>query len=173
MYPLTRDVTAEEFVAVSRYLAEILGIDYFDECSYQQNQLMYWPSTPSNGVFVYKEVEKSWLNPDDILSAHPEWTDLTRLPASSRESKANTATSAKVQDPLEKEGVVGIFNRTFFPIARVMEKYLSDIYEPTDNENRWYFIQSSSVAGVEIIEDGKFAYSHHAKDPTDLKLISY
>lgn len=172
VYPLTRDVTAEEFVAVSRYLAEMLGIDYFDECSYQPNQLMYWPSTPSNGVFVYKEVEKAWLNPDDILSAHPEWKDPTRLPTSSRESKANTAASVKVQDPLEKEGVVGIFNRTFFPITRVMEKYLSDIYEPTDNENRWHCIQSSSVAGVEIIEDGKFAYSHHAKDPAYLKLCN-
>ncbi len=28
--PLTRDVTPEEFVAVSRYLSQILGIDYFD-----------------------------------------------------------------------------------------------------------------------------------------------
>ena len=44
VYPLTRDVTPEEFVAVSRYLAQMLGIDYFDECSYQPNQLMYWPS---------------------------------------------------------------------------------------------------------------------------------
>ena len=45
VFPLTRDVTPEEFVAVSRYLAQMLGIDYFDECSYQPNQLMYWPST--------------------------------------------------------------------------------------------------------------------------------
>ena len=35
--PMTRDVTPEEFVAVARYVAEILGIDYFDECSYQPN----------------------------------------------------------------------------------------------------------------------------------------
>ena len=54
IFPLTRDVTSEEFVAVSRYLAQMLGIDYFDECSYLPNQLMYWPSTPSNGDFVYK-----------------------------------------------------------------------------------------------------------------------
>lgn len=33
IFPLTRDVTPEEFVAVSRYVAETLGIDYFDECS--------------------------------------------------------------------------------------------------------------------------------------------
>ena len=172
VYPLTRDVTAEEFVAVSRYLAEMLGIDYFDECSYQPNQLMYWPSTPSNGVFVYKEVEKEWLDPDVILSAHTEWTDPTRLPTSSRESRANSAGTATVQDPLDKEGAIGIFNRTFFPITRAMEKFLSDVYEPTDNENRWHYKQSSSMAGVEIIEDGKFAYSHHAKDPAYLKLCN-
>lgn len=47
VFPLTRDVTPEEFVAVSRYVAQMLGIDYFDECSYQPNQLMYWPSTPA------------------------------------------------------------------------------------------------------------------------------
>lgn len=92
IFPLTRDVTPEEFVAVSRYMAQSLGIDYFDECSYQPNQLMYWPSSPQNGVFVYKETDGDWLDPDEILSAHPEWTDPTRLPTSSRESKANSVT---------------------------------------------------------------------------------
>ena len=172
VYPLTRDVTPEGFVAVSRYLADMLGIDYFDECSYQPNQLMYWPSTPSNGVYVFKDVEKEWLNPDDILSAHPEWTDPTRLPTSSRESRANTTRTAEVKDPLGKDGTVGLFNRTYFPINRAIEKFLSDVYEPTDNENRYHYIQSSSMAGVEIIEEGKFAYSHHAKDPAYLKLCN-
>ena len=172
VYPLTRDVTPEEFVAVSRYLAQMLGIDYFDECSYLPNQLMYWPSTPSNGSFVFLDVEKEWLDPDDVLAAHPEWTDPTRLPTSSRESRANTTASVKVQDPLDKEGAVGFFNRAFFPIGRAIEKYLSDVYEPTDNENRWHYIQSSSMAGVEIIEGGKFVYSHHAKDPAYLKLCN-
>ena len=49
VFPLTRDLSPEEFVAVSRYLAQMLGIDFFDECSYQPNQLMYWPSSPQNG----------------------------------------------------------------------------------------------------------------------------
>lgn len=171
IFPLTRDITAEEFVAVSRYLAQMLGIDYFDECSYQPNQLMYWPSSPQNGVFVFKEVEKAWLNPDDILSAHPEWTDPTRLPTSSRESKANQITQQKVQDPLTKEGTVGLFNRVFFPVTRALDTFLSDIYEATDNENRYHLIAASSMAGVEI-KDDKFVYSHHAKDPAYLKLCN-
>lgn len=171
VFPLTRDVTPEEFVAVSRYLAQMLGIDYFDECSYQPNQLMYWPSTPANGSFVYKETDGPWLDPDTILSGHPEWTDPTRLPTSSRESKANTTAQQKVQDPLTKEGVVGLFNRTYYPISKALEAFLSDVYEPTDNESRWHLIASSSMAGVEIKED-KFVYSHHAKDPAYLKMCN-
>ena len=171
IFPMTRDVSSEEFVAVSRYVAQALDIDFFDECSYQPNRLMYWPSTPQNGVFVYKETDKGWLDPDVILSAHPEWTDPTRLPTSSRESKANTVTQQKVQDPLTKEGVVGLFNRVFFPVTKALEAFLSDVYEPTDNPKRWHLIESRSIAGVEI-KDDKFVYSHHAKDPAYLKLCN-
>ena len=172
IFPLTRDVTPEEFVAVSRYVAETLGIDYFDECSYLPNQLMYWPSTPANGEFVFMETDRGWLNPDDILSAHPEWTDPTRLPTSSRESRANSVTFRKVQDPLVKEGVIGLFNRAFYPINLAIDELLSDVYEPTDSDERYHLIESSSMAGVEIKENGRFVYSHHAKDPAYLKLCN-
>ena len=171
IFPLTKDITSEEFVAVSRYLAQELGIDYFDECSYQPNQLMYWPSAPQNGMFIYKETGGEWLNPDIILSAHPEWTDPARLPTSSRESHANIIAGKKVQDPLEKDGIVGVFNRVYYPIGKALETYLSDIYEPTVNENRWHFIESASMPGVEI-KDDKFVYSHHAKDPAYMQLCN-
>ncbi len=169
--PLTRDVTPEEFVAVSRYVADEIGIDYFDECSYRPNQLMYWPSTPSNGDFVYEEYDPGWLAPDVILAAHPEWTDPTQLPTSSRESTAKTPNTKKVQDPLSKDGIVGIFNNVYYPISLAIDKYLSDVYEPTGTEGRYHFIESSSMPGVEVIDD-KFIYSHHAKDPAYMKLCN-
>lgn len=171
IFPLLRDISSEEFVAVSRYLAQELGIDMFDECSYQPNQLMYWPSTPQNGSFVFKEVDKEWLNPDDILSEHPEWRDPTQLPTSSRESKANQVAQQKVMDPLEKEGTVGLFNRAYFPISKALDTFLIDVYEATDNVNRYHLIDSHSIARVEIKED-KFVYSHHAKDPAYMKLCN-
>lgn len=170
--PMTRDASPDEFVAVSRYVAQSLGIDQFDECSYLPNQLMYWPSCPSNGVFIYKETDKDWLDPDKVLSAHPEWTDPTRLPTSSRESSAKNVKQKKAADPLKKEGVVGTFNRTFYPITKAIEKFLPDVYEPTDNENRWHYTQSHSMAGLEILDEGRYAYSHHAKDPAYLRLCN-
>ena len=171
--PATRDMTPEEFVAVSRYVAQEMGIDQFDECSYLPNQLMYYPSVPANGEFIYKETpeDKAWIDPDKVLEQHPEWRDPTRLPTSSRESKANSASCNKVQDPLGKKGIIGLFNRAFFPVQTVLERFLQDVYEPTDNNNRWHLISSSSMPGVEIIED-KFVYSHHATDPAYLQLCN-
>ena len=172
IFPLLRDVTPEEFVAVARFLAKDIGIDYFDACSFKPNQLMYWPSTPSNGEFIFKDVKKGWLDPDEFLSRHPEWKDPARLPTSSRESKANTVAFKKVQDPLEKSGVVGLFNRTYYPVTAALDELLPDVYEPTDNPNRYHLIESSSLPGVEVKEDGKFVYSHHAKDPAYLQLCN-
>lgn len=171
IFPLVRDASPEETVAIARYVAQDLGIDCFDECSYRPNQLMYWPSCPQNGVFVYKETHGPWLDPDEILGKHPEWTDPARLPTSSRESKARQVTQQKVQDPLSKEGTVGLFNRTYNPVSRAIEAFLSDIYEPTGNENRWRLRTSVSMAGVEIIEE-RFVYSHHATDPAYLQLCN-
>ena len=172
-FPTTRDMTPEEYVAVSRYVAQDMGIDQFDECSYLPNQLMYFPSAPANGVFIFKETgpDKPWLDPDKILAAHPEWKDPMRLPTSSRESRANSTSYKKVQDPLEKKGVVGLFNRAFYPIQKALETFLPDVYEPTVNDNRWSYTESVSMPGVEVIED-KFIYSHHATDPAYLKLCN-
>ncbi len=172
IFPLTRDVNPEEFVAVSRYLGSELGIDYFDECSYLPNQLMFWPSTPSNGDFSFIENDKEWLNPDDILKAHPEWQDPTQLPTSSRESVAKGINYKKVADPLLKVGVVGLFNRAYYPINHAIDLFLSEVYAPTSSDNRYHFRASSSMAGAELKDDGKFMYSHHAKDPVYLKLCN-
>ena len=171
VFPLTRDVTPEEFAAVSRYLAQSLNIEFFDECSYLVNQQMYWPSTPSDGVFIFKETNGNWLDPDVILAAHPEWHDPSKLPVSTREHKAAAVRQKKVQDPLAKTGTVGLFNRTYYPITKALTTFLSDVYEPTPDPNRWHFIPSSSIAGVEIKED-KFVYSHHASDPAYLQLCN-
>lgn len=168
--PLTRDVTPEEFQAVSRYVADMFGIDMFDECSYMPNQLMYNPSSPSNAPYLFIEVDGDWLNPDDILNAHPEWKDPTMLPTSSRESVAHVATKKKRADPLAQKGVAGAFNRAFYPISKAFD-LLTDVYEATDREDRYHFIESDSMPGVMVYDD-KFAFSHHAKDPAYMRLLS-
>ena len=49
--PLSREVTPDEYCAVSRKVAEEIGIELFDDTTYEPSRLMYWPSTSSNGEF--------------------------------------------------------------------------------------------------------------------------
>lgn len=168
--PFTRDVSADEFVAVSRYMAAELGIDMFDECSFIPNQLMYWPTCPSNGEYLCEFFDGEPLDPDAILATHPNWQDCSLLPTTSRESKVSKPSQKPQEDPLAKSGIVGAFCRTY-SITAAIEKFLSDIYAPSVSEGRYDYIKGESTAGV-VIYDDKFAYSHHATDPACGKLLN-
>ena len=161
--PLTRDVTPDEFTAIGRYFAEEWGIDQFDECSYRPQQLMYWPTTPANGEYIFKKIDGKWLDPDEYLASHPNWNDSTLLPTSSRESEVRVSATKPQADPLAKDGIVGAFCRSY-GIRDAIDKFLPDIYAPSMTEGRYDYIPADSSAGV-VIYDDKFAYSHHATDP--------
>lgn len=162
--PLTRDVTPDEYQAIARYFAAEWGIDQFDECSYRPHQLMYWPTTPSNGEYICEKVEGEWLDPDVFLSFHPNWQDCSLLPTSSRESEVKESNGKKMEDPEAKGGVVGLFCRAY-PIREAIDTFLSNVYEPSANiPGRYSYIPADSSAGVQIFEE-KFAHSFHASDP--------
>lgn len=161
--PLTRDISPDEYAAITRYFADEWGIDRFDECSYRPHQLMYWPTTPANGEYVFQRIDGTWLDPDVYLSAHPNWRDCSLLPTSSRESAVRVSAKKPQEDPLTKVGVVGAFCRTY-SIQNAIAAFLSHVYEPSAIEGRYDYTLADSSAGVVLYED-KFAYSHHASDP--------
>lgn len=161
--PLSRDVEGDEYVALSRLLADEIGIEQVDQVSFTTNQLMYWPSTPSDGNFIFRKIDKITLNPDSFLGKYPNWSDLTSLPKKAKETRvSNGSVGRKQADPLTKEGIIGAFNCAY-SISEVIDTFLTDIYEPVGG-NRYKYIPSSSVAGA-INYDNKFFYSHHANDP--------
>jgi predicted P-loop ATPase len=164
LVPLSRDVSSDEYVAIARHLAAGWGIDQFDECSYYPHQLMYWPTTPSNGEYIFDRIDGPWLDPDVFLSSYPDWKDCSLLPTSSRESTVRPPSDKMQEDPLVKEGLVGAFCRAYFPIQDAIETFLAHIYEPTTREERYSYIPADSTSGLAIYE-GKFAQSFHASDP--------
>lgn len=170
--PVTRDMTPDEFNAVARYYAADNGfLDMLDPCSFSPHQLMYWPTCPANGEYLFDVIEGEELDPDEILKKHPNWQDCSLLPTTPKESKATDNKAKKQKDPLEKDGVVGAVCRAY-TVQEVMELFLQDIYEPTVNtENRYDYIPGEGSAGV-VIYDDKFAYSHHATDPAGGKLCN-
>ena len=168
--PLKRDVSPEEYLALTRLLAKEWGIDCVDSCSYRAHQLMYWPTTPSNGEYVFEHFDGAWLNPDEYLKAHPGWRDVSLLPTSSRESTLIDRQRKQQADPLAKPGIVGAFCRTY-SIEEAIDTFLSDVYQPSAMAGRYDYVPADSSAGV-VLYDGKFAYSHHSTDPACGQLLN-
>lgn len=170
IFPLKRDVSEEEYPALARKVAQEIGMDLFDDTTYQPHRLMYWPSTSRNGEYVYQVMDGDILDPDDYLGMYDDWRDVSTWPVSSRESEAVKKAAKQQADPLAKTGAVGAFCRTY-PIREAIEKFLPDVYAPSAMEGRYDYIPADSSAGV-IIIDEKFSYSFHATDPACGQLLN-
>ena len=155
---------------MARMVAKEIGIDLFDDTTYEACRLMYWPSTSANGEFFYKTKEGPLLDPDAYLAKYADWHDASTWPVSSRQSEVVRRSITQQADPLEKPGIVGAFCRAY-TIEEAIETFLSDVYEPSSMNGRYDYIPADSAAGV-VVYDGKFAYSHHATDPVCGKLLN-
>ena len=161
--PLARNVEPDEYQAIGRRVAEVLGIDKFDDTSYQPQRMMYWPSTSQDGEYVFDHIDAPLLDPDAVLATYHDWRDISSWPMSSRVAEVAKKTAAKQKDPLEKGGLVGAFCRAYYPIQEAIEAFIPT-YEPSDEPGRYTYTEGSTGGGV-VIYDDKFSYSHHATDP--------
>lgn len=163
--PLSYEVDPIEYEAIARKLAFNIGIDYFDDTTYSPSRLMYFPSTSKDGDYVFKIIDKAWLNPKDILNSYENYKDESSWPFSSRTKKKviNSNTNTPKENPRLKEGIIGAFCRVY-NVFDVIEKYLSNIYKKGDSDYRYTYINGSSSNGLIIYENGDFAYSHHSTD---------
>ncbi|MBE5039840.1 virulence-associated E family protein [Ructibacterium gallinarum] len=168
--PLSREISEDEYPAVSRMVAKEIGMDMFDDTTYEPCRLMYWPSTPVNGVFFSDVKTGVLLDPDSYLARYDDWRDVSTWPVSSRQSEVAKRTVSMQADPLIKPGVIGAFCRAY-AIEDAIETFLADVYAPSAVTGRFDYIPADSSAGL-VLYDGRFAYSHHATDPACGKLLN-
>ena len=169
--PLSRPVSAEEYEAIGCRVACDLGIDQFDDTTYQATRIMYYPSTSTNGEFKPEYRDAPWMNPDTVLVQYPDWRDTSYWPMSSRMDTARNREAKKQGYPLEKPGIVGAFCRCY-DIDAVIEKFLPDIYTACALPDRYTYAKGSTAAGLVLYDGGVFAYSNHGTDPTSGKLCN-
>lgn len=168
--PLSNPVGPEQYEAIARKLAEDIGIDYFDDTTYQVSRLMYWPSTTADGEYVYHCLDGPVLDPQCVLDRYPDWRDISFWPMSSRVQEIKKRAAKKQGDPLEKDGLIGAFCRTY-DIRSAITTFLDDVYEPCREENRYTYIKGSTAGGLVTYND-RFAYSNHATDPCSMQLCN-
>lgn len=171
LIPLDRAVTPDEYEAIARKLAEEIGIDYFDDTTYQPPRLMYFPSVAADGEYIFDYADEPWVSADEVLSRYPDWTDTGYWPESSRAQEGIRRNAKKQGDPLEKGGLIGAFCRTY-SVEDAIAEFLPDAYEPCAMEGRYTYTGGSTAAGLVVYDGGKFAYSNHATDPCSGKLCN-
>ena len=166
---LAEPVGPEAYQAIARRLAADIGIEAMDDTTYETERLMYWPSTPQDGEYVFDYHDAPPLRPQDVLDRYTDWHDVSEWPQSRRETEIVIRTAKKQGDPLAKEGIIGAFCRAH-PIEEAIDTFLSDVYAPC-GEGRYTYLAGSTTGGLVLYED-RFAYSHHSTDPAGGRLCN-
>lgn len=168
--PLDREVTPDEYGAISRKVAEILDIELFDNTTFDPSRLMFWASTPKDIEYYYEYQDGEILSADNILAMYLDWTD-TSLWATSGDTLNELKDRAqKQEDPLLKKGLIGAFCRTY-TITEALETFLADEYVESAVTDRYTYKNGTTAAGL-IVYDDKYTFSHHGTDPTSGKLCN-
>lgn len=160
--PLSRPVTPDEYQAIARMIASDMGIDQFDDTTYEPHRLMYWPSISQGAPYYYNYQDGPWLDPQAILDRYLDWTDTSYWPQSSRQNVRINTLLKKQEDPLAKKGVIGAFCRAY-TIQEAIETFIPEVYSP-GTADRYTYTGGSTSGGVVVYED-KFTFSHHGTDP--------
>ena len=171
VFPLSRQVRPDEYEPLCRMVAKEIGINLFDDTTYQLARLFYYPSTSSDGEYVFEYQDGKALNVDEWLKKYKGgYKDVAEWPTSSREGELIAHLSKKVGDPTEKPGLIGAFCRAY-TIQEAIDTFLQDAYEKTAHENRYTYKLGSVAAGL-VCYDDKFAYSNHETDPASKQLCN-
>jgi predicted P-loop ATPase len=169
--PTDRPVTPDEYEAIARKVAEIIGLDLCDPSTFEPHRLMYYPSVCADSEYFLYCADKPFMCADAMLAQYTDWRNASawpRLPGA--ENPARLA--AKQGDPESKNGVVGAFCRTY-DIPAALDKFLTGIYDPVDNsDGRYTFTGGSTTGGAVLYDNSKFLYSHHAADPCGGRLVN-
>lgn len=170
VFPLSRQVRPDEYEPLCRKIAEKIGIDRFDDTTYQLARLFYYPSTSRDGDYFFDYQDGKACDVDSFLKEYHDYKDVAAWPTSSREGELIAHLSKKVEDPTEKPGLIGAFCRAY-TIQEAIDTFLQDAYEKTAHENRYTYKLGSVAAGL-VCYDDKFAYSNHETDPASKQLCN-
>ncbi len=169
--PLDRDVTPDEYEAIARKVADKIGIDYFDDTTFQPTRLMYWPSHSADVEPFFEYYDAPFLSANSILAEYPDWMDTSYWPESSRMVGIRKKQADKQGDPTLKRGLIGAFCRTY-TITQAIATFLPEVYTQTNKDDRYTYAAGSTAAGLVVYDGDLFAFSNHSTDPAGGQLCN-
>lgn len=168
---LDRTVTGEEYEFLARTVAHKIGMEAFDPTTFQPARLMFMPSVCKNAEYLFEQYEGKPLDTTKTLLSVPNWKDISKWHYHPSEGKTSAFRAKKQQNPLEKEGVVGAFCKTY-SIYDVLDEIIPGKYISTNDPDRYTYIGATTTGGAVVYDDGLFIYSNHATDPAGGMLLN-
>lgn len=162
--PAGRPMNPDEYAAVSRKIAEQIGMSYFDRTTFEVHRLMYLPSCSKDAEPVLEVYEGEPIDVDGVLAQYDDWRDVMTWPRHPEDKSPAQIAAKRAQYPREKQGTIGLFCRAF-TIEEGIDTFLSDVYVPGTMPNRYTYVHGTSANGLEIYPDQELAYSHQDSDP--------
>ncbi|HBS60865.1 MAG TPA: virulence protein E, partial [Firmicutes bacterium] len=162
--PADKPMSPDEYAAVSRKLAEHIGMEYFDKTTFDVHRLMYLPSCSLDAVPVLEVGEGEPVSVESLLVEYDNWRDPLQWPRHAGDV-AKQQSAKRMEDPRAKQGIVGSFCRCY-TISEAIDEFLPEVYEQVaGSTSRYTFVGASSYGGLVVYDDDTFAYSHHESDP--------
>ncbi len=163
--PTNRALSPDEYGAISRKIADKIGMRYFDKTTFDVHRLMYLPSCSKDATPILEVSEGSFLDADSILNEYIDWRDSEEWPKHPEEKRVKESDIKKLGDPNEKPGVIGVFCQ-IYSIQKGIEKFIPEVYEQTQHPDRWTYTGGTSYGGMRVYDD-TWAYSDHQSDPAN------
>ena len=163
--PVSRPMSPEEYPAVARKVASWIGIETMDTSTYELNRLFYYPGVPDDAPYELKEQRGKPVDVDAVLAGYGSdeaWRHCYLWPTGKKETVALVQAQERLGDPREKNGIVGLFCRTY-SILDVLEQFLPDVYEETATPGRYTYTAGTTSGGARVY--GDYMYSSHGTDP--------
>jgi putative DNA primase/helicase len=174
--PLREEVKVELYEPIARSIASIVGIEYFDATTFQINRIMYFPSVSIDGDYVCQSFGfEDWfpLEPDEMLDRYLDFHNIAEFqkPHYIEGLKVEKIEKGKIKSSTKtKYRIVNSFN-TEYSIKKAIETFLKDIYVKGKHIDRYTFVGGESKDGLVILNE-QYAYSHHATDPAQGRLLN-
>ena len=170
--PLENTITSEQYEPVARRLAADIDIDWCDASAFRVQQLMYWPSIPSDLDYssAFVDFHGPLASGNAILARYTDWRNMAEWPGTGREIERVGHKAKAQENPTVKNNMVGVFCRTY-SITEAITTFLADVYTPTNKENRFTFTGGSTVGGL-VLYDDLFAFDNHATSPASGQLCN-
>ena len=158
---LAKPIPVKDYALYAEAFATRIDGLEFDVTAYRGNQFMYWPAHPSDGTYTLWHNEGKLYDPVGAEAAEArEGADKVLTGLGSRAKAA--AERRPLENPLEKEGLVGDFCRAY-ELREAMDRWLGEFYGSC-GDDRYTYIPGSTSGGA-IVYDALWLYSHHSSDP--------